>query len=122
MLKTIGSYALGGIGLAMMLIALTSVVAANLDYAAARYRLITLLRGNPANQAEFLVKSAPMTFFEPLAMVMGGLAMSRSQDPALIAKLSATPKIGTPQDLAQFIAAESRKWTDVAVAANIKAD
>ena len=41
---------------------------------------------------------------------------------ASMAKLSATPKIGTPQDLAQFIAAENKKWTDVAVAANIKVD
>ncbi len=41
---------------------------------------------------------------------------------ASLSKLSATAKIGTPQDLAQFIAAENKKWTEVAVAANIKVD
>jgi len=41
---------------------------------------------------------------------------------ASLNKLSATAKIGTPQDLALFIETESKKWTEVAVAANIKAE
>jgi tripartite-type tricarboxylate transporter receptor subunit TctC len=41
---------------------------------------------------------------------------------ASLAALSARPKIGSPQDFARFIAAESQKWTSVAVAANIKAE
>lgn len=87
MLKTLLSYGLGAVGLAMLLIALTQVVAANLDYASARYTIINLLRSQP-NRAELMVKTAPMTFFEPLHMVMKTLAMCRSSDPALIAKTS----------------------------------
>ena len=41
---------------------------------------------------------------------------------ASLSKLSATAKIGTPEDLKRFIASESKKWTEVAEAANIKAD
>lgn len=41
---------------------------------------------------------------------------------ASLNKLSATARIGTPQDLALFIETESKKWTEVAVAANIKAE
>jgi tripartite-type tricarboxylate transporter receptor subunit TctC len=41
---------------------------------------------------------------------------------ASLNKLSANAQIGTPQDLALFIETESKKWTEVAVAANIKAE
>jgi tripartite-type tricarboxylate transporter receptor subunit TctC len=41
---------------------------------------------------------------------------------ASLGKLSATAKIGSPEDLKRFIASESRKWTEVAEAANIKTD
>jgi tripartite-type tricarboxylate transporter receptor subunit TctC len=39
-----------------------------------------------------------------------------------LAKLSAKPKIGSPRDFAIFMAAETRKWTEVIDAAGIKAD
>jgi tripartite-type tricarboxylate transporter receptor subunit TctC len=41
---------------------------------------------------------------------------------ASLSKLSATAKIGSPQDLALFIAAETKKWTEVANDAHIKVD
>jgi tripartite-type tricarboxylate transporter receptor subunit TctC len=41
---------------------------------------------------------------------------------ASLAKLSAVPKIGSPQDFAAFMAAERQKWTEVVKAANISVD
>jgi tripartite-type tricarboxylate transporter receptor subunit TctC len=41
---------------------------------------------------------------------------------ASLAKLSARPKIGSPQDFAAFMAAERRKWTEIANAAGIKVE
>lgn len=41
---------------------------------------------------------------------------------ASLARLSAMAKIGTPEDLGKFIAAENKKWTEVANAAHIKVD
>jgi len=41
---------------------------------------------------------------------------------ASLAKLGATAKIGSPQDFAAFMAAERQKWSEVANAANIKAE
>jgi tripartite-type tricarboxylate transporter receptor subunit TctC len=41
---------------------------------------------------------------------------------AVLARLSAKPKIGSPQDFAAFVTAESQKWTAVVNAAGIKAD
>src|SRR5262245_55517815 len=39
-----------------------------------------------------------------------------------LAKLSAKAKVRTPEEFAAFMAAETRKWTEVIVAANITAD
>jgi tripartite-type tricarboxylate transporter receptor subunit TctC len=39
-----------------------------------------------------------------------------------LARLNAEARIGSPQDFAAFIAAEQKKWSDVAKAANIKVD
>jgi tripartite-type tricarboxylate transporter receptor subunit TctC len=41
---------------------------------------------------------------------------------AILARLSAKPKIGSPQDFAAFVTAESQKWTAIVNAAGIKAD
>ena len=41
---------------------------------------------------------------------------------AALVKLSAKPKIGSPQDFAALIAAERKKWTEVADAAGVKVD
>ena len=111
MLKTVLSYGLGGVGLAMMLIALTTVVAANLEYASARYNVINLLRSAP-NNAERMMSTAPMTFFEPLASVMKTLAMTRTSDPKTIAATSAPTYDGVCQGVAG-------KWTALMVKAKL---
>jgi alpha-L-arabinofuranosidase len=41
---------------------------------------------------------------------------------AVLARLSARPRVGSPQDFAAFVAAESQKWTAVVNAAGIKAE
>ena len=41
---------------------------------------------------------------------------------AILAKLSAEPEVGSPEDLSTFIAAETQKWAAVVNAANIKVD
>ena len=41
---------------------------------------------------------------------------------AILAKLSAKPKVGSPEDLSIFIASETQKWAAVVKAANIKVD
>jgi tripartite-type tricarboxylate transporter receptor subunit TctC len=41
---------------------------------------------------------------------------------ATLARLSARPKIGSPQDFAAFMAAETRKWSEVVSAAGIRVD
>ena len=47
----------------------------------------------------------------------------RSKDiDAVLVKLSAKPKLGTPEDFAAFMAAETRKWTEVVTAAGIKVE
>jgi tripartite-type tricarboxylate transporter receptor subunit TctC len=47
--------------------------------------------------------------------------LKTSELEASLAKLSARPKIGSPQDFADFIASERQKWTEVANAAGINA-
>lgn len=47
----------------------------------------------------------------------------RSQEwQAVLAKLSAKPKISSPQEFAAFMAAETRKWGEVVTSAGIKVD
>jgi tripartite-type tricarboxylate transporter receptor subunit TctC len=41
---------------------------------------------------------------------------------ASLATLSAKPKIGSPQDFAVFIAAETQRWAEVAILAGIEAN
>jgi tripartite-type tricarboxylate transporter receptor subunit TctC len=41
---------------------------------------------------------------------------------AVLAKLSAKPKIGSPSDFARFMAAETRKWSEVVKAAGIRVE
>jgi len=63
----------------------------------------------------------PLSVVSKLNAAINDILKSKDIE-ASLNKLSATAKIGTPQDLALFIASESKKWTEVAVAANIKAD
>ena len=48
--------------------------------------------------------------------------MKAKEMEAILAKLSAKPKVGSPEDLSTFIASETQKWAAVVKAANIKVD
>ena len=48
--------------------------------------------------------------------------MKTKEMEAILAKLSAKPKVGSPEDLSTFIASETQKWAAVVKAANIKVD
>jgi len=48
--------------------------------------------------------------------------MQSGEMEATLAKLSARPKLGSPEDFAAFMAAEMQKWTAVVNAADIKSD
>jgi tripartite-type tricarboxylate transporter receptor subunit TctC len=48
--------------------------------------------------------------------------MKAKEMEAILAKLSARPKVGSPEDLSTFIAAETQKWAAIVKAANIKVD
>jgi tripartite-type tricarboxylate transporter receptor subunit TctC len=49
-------------------------------------------------------------------------ALRSAEMKASLARFQVEPKPGSPQDFAAFLAAETRKWADVAKAANIKID
>ena len=110
-MKTLLSYGLGAVGFGMMLVALTTVVAANLNYASGKYTLVNMLRSAP-NRGEMVLKSAPMTFYEPLHAVMKTLAMCRTSDPGLIAKTSPPTYDGACAGIAG-------KWTALMVKAKL---
>ena len=40
----------------------------------------------------------------------------------LLAKFGSEPRIGTPQEFAAFLAGETRKWSEIAKAANVSID
>ena len=48
--------------------------------------------------------------------------MKAKEMEAILAKLSAKPKVGSPEDLSTSIASETQKWAAVVKAANIKVD
>ena len=48
--------------------------------------------------------------------------MKTKEMEAILAKLSAKPKVGSPEDLSTSIASETQKWAAVVKAANIKVD
>jgi tripartite-type tricarboxylate transporter receptor subunit TctC len=48
--------------------------------------------------------------------------LKSNETAANFAKLSATPKVGSPDDLAALVAAETKVWTDLINAAGIKGD
>lgn len=86
----------------------------------------TIEAGLPKLQATFwsaIVAPAgtPAAIVNKLNAAINEVLRSKQVE-ASLSRVSATAKIGTPQDLAQFIAAENKKWTEVAVAANIRAD
>jgi tripartite-type tricarboxylate transporter receptor subunit TctC len=54
------------------------------------------------------------------ATINEGLQAKENQE--TIARLGAVSNLGSPEAFAEFIAAQNRKWRDVAKAANVKID
>ena len=86
-MATVASYLLelGGTGFVLFLVAQT--FSGNLRYLQARLVMTNMLRTNP-NNAEAMCKTAPDTFFAAIGAVIKTLAMAKSRDPALLAKIS----------------------------------
>jgi tripartite-type tricarboxylate transporter receptor subunit TctC len=86
----------------------------------------TIEAGLPALQATFwsgvlAPAGTPKSVVDRLNAAINEILKSKEVE-AMLARLSARPKIGSPQDFAAFVAAESQKWTAVVNAAGIKAD
>ena len=86
----------------------------------------TVESGVPTLQATFwsgiLAPAAtPKSIVDKLNAAINEILRSKEIE-TILARLSAKPKIGSPQDFAAFVAAESQKWTAVVNAAGIKAD
>ncbi len=86
----------------------------------------TVEAGLPALQATFwsgvlAPAGTPQSIVDKLNAAINEILKSREVE-AMLGRLSARPKIGSPQDFVAFVAAESQKWTTVVNAAGIKAD
>jgi len=81
--KEVLSYALGFIGVGILVGAVIRALAANLNYASGKLMLINLLRTNP-NRAHDVCKTMSGSFFEPIGEALGTAAMMRSQDPKVV--------------------------------------
>jgi tripartite-type tricarboxylate transporter receptor subunit TctC len=82
--------------------------------------------GLPTLQATFwsgvlAPASTPPAVVNKLNAAINDILRSKEIE-AVLARLSARPKISTPQEFAAFVAAESQKWTAVVNAAGIKAE
>lgn len=92
-IKAIGQYALGIVGVGMLLISVTKTFG-GLSYPAARLSLTHLLRTNP-NQAEMVARGMDGTFGEAIGAAMKTAAMIGTPDPALIASTTTPTYDGT---------------------------
>jgi tripartite-type tricarboxylate transporter receptor subunit TctC len=63
----------------------------------------------------------PVSIVDGLNAAINDILMSKELE-AHLAKVSAKPKIGSPRDFANFMAAETRTWTEVIDSAGIRAD
>jgi hypothetical protein len=84
--KAVLSYLLA-IGGALAIAFLVFRTIGGLQYRDARMTLINLLRSNP-NQAEFLCRGSPGTFFEPIGAALATAALAQSRDPNVLSKTS----------------------------------
>jgi hypothetical protein len=94
-LKTVGAYALGFVGVGMLLVAVTKTFG-GLSYPAARLSLVNLLRSNP-NQAELVALNMKESFGEAIGTAMRTAAMAGSTDPKVIASATAPTYDATGQ-------------------------
>ena len=86
----------------------------------------TVESGMPTLQATFwsgvlAPAGTPASTVDKLNAAINEILKSKEIE-AILARLSAKPKIGSPHDFAAFVTAESQKWTAVVNAAGIKAD
>jgi len=86
----------------------------------------TIEAGLPTLQATFwsgvlAPAGTPQPVVDRLNAAINDILRSKDIE-AILARMSARPKIGTPQEFAAFVAAESQKWTAVVNAAGIKAE
>lgn len=81
-LKTVGAYALGLVGVGILMVAVAKTVG-GLSYPSARLSLIHLLRTNP-NQAQMVATNMKGTFGEAIGTAMKTAGMGGSPDPKVI--------------------------------------
>jgi len=86
----------------------------------------TIEAGLPTLQATFwsgilAPAGTPQPVVDRLNAAINDILRSKEIE-AVLARMSAKPKIGTPREFAAFVAAESQKWTAVVNAAGIKAE
>jgi tripartite-type tricarboxylate transporter receptor subunit TctC len=86
----------------------------------------TVESGFPNLQATFWMgivapTGVPPTIIRRLNTEINAI-MKTKEVAAVLARLSAKPKLGPPEDFAAFMAAETQKWAAVVKAANIRAD
>jgi tripartite-type tricarboxylate transporter receptor subunit TctC len=86
----------------------------------------TIESGLPTLQATFwsgilAPARTPASIVDRLNVAINDVLKSREIE-TILARLSAKPKIGSPQDFGAFVAAESQKWTAIVNAAGIRAD
>ena len=82
--------------------------------------------GLPKLQATFWMgivapNGVPPTIIRKLNAEINAIMKTKEAE-AMLAKLSAKPKPGSPEDFAAFMAAETQKWAAVVKAADIRAD
>lgn len=94
-LKTVGAYALGFVGVGMLLVAATKTFG-GLSYPAARLSLVNMLRTQP-NQAELVALNMKESFGEAIGSAMKTAAMAGSTDPKVIASATAPTYDATGQ-------------------------
>jgi tripartite-type tricarboxylate transporter receptor subunit TctC len=63
----------------------------------------------------------PADIIGKLNATINAIMTTKEMEEALT-RLSARPKVGTPSDFAAFMAAETKKWTEVITAAGIKGE
>ena len=66
-------------------------------------------------------RAGPAAIVVRLNSAINDILKTKELVPSL-AKLSARPKVGSPEDFAAFMAAETQKWAPVIKAANISVD
>jgi hypothetical protein len=103
--KTLLSYGLAFGGLGLMIYVIVVTLAINLTYPGARLAMLNALRSS-VNQAEFLCRAVPGTFFEAIGSAIKLGAMAQTTDLAILAQ---TTRPGYDATVAMI----NQKWKTV---------